>query len=641
MSESLFILTAVIGFIVLALAANQIGQFFTRYRLPLISGFLAAGILVGPYGLKFLSRESVISLHFIDQLSLAFIALAAGNELHLEEIRSRLKSIAWITLGLVVTTFVFCSLTIFGLSTLVPFSSDMALEARIAVAILAGAILVARSPSSAIAVVKELRAKGAFTATVLGVTVIMDVVVIVLFGLGATAADSLITGVGLSGVFVAIIAGQLLLSLLFGMGFGWLLHGILGLRFSRSTKKVLVVLLGFSVYASTEAIKRAAEQYLGVHIAPEPLLVCVIGGLAVANFSRHRPEFSEIIHDAGPPVYIAFFTLTGASLALDALLDVWLIGAILFFVRLGSLFLGSFLGGVMARDESRLNRLYGLAFVTQAGVGLGLAKSVALAFPAWGPDFAALIIAIIVVNQLVGPPLFKWAIVLAGESHARGIHVDHAGHQVVIFGLEDRSLALANQLRAHGWQPRIAERRGTAREELPDTSIEISHVSRFNIETLNELGVNNAETIVCMLSDEENQHICQLAFENFGTPQMVVRLNRHENSHRFAELGAIVVDPRTAMVHLLDHMVRSPLAASVMLGMEEGQDIVEIEVRDPALDGKLLRELRLPADTLVLSVSRDGHMLVSHGYTPLRMGDHVTIIGSDDSLEQVTVLFEE
>ena len=116
---------------------------------------------------------------------------------------------------------------------------------------------------------------------------------------------------------------------------------------------------------------------------------------------------------------------------------------------------------------------------------------------------------------------------------------------------------------------------------------------------------------------------------------MIVRLNDRANFSKFHDLGTLIVDPSTAMVSLFDHLVRSPVATSMLLGMEEGQDIIDIEVRDPSLDGVALRHLRLPDDVLILSVKRDGHVLISHGYTRLKLGDHVTTMGSDECLAEV------
>ena len=87
------------NFFIIAIASQKIGQFFTKLRLPLISGFLMAGIIVGPFGLNLITNEAIQSLLYIDQVSLAVIAFAAGSELHIQELRSRLKSITWVTIG--------------------------------------------------------------------------------------------------------------------------------------------------------------------------------------------------------------------------------------------------------------------------------------------------------------------------------------------------------------------------------------------------------------------------------------------------------------------------------------------------------------------------------------------------------------
>ena len=116
---------------------------------------------------------------------------------------------------------------------------------------------------------------------------------------------------------------------------------------------------------------------------------------------------------------------------------------------------------------------------------------------------------------------------------------------------------------------------------------------------------------------------------------MVVRLNDRANYERFHALGALIVDPAVAMVGLLEQFVRTPSATSLLLGMEEGQDIVDIELRNPALHGIALRELQLPLDILVLSVHRKGHTIISHGYTQLELGDRVTVVGTNNSLEEI------
>lgn len=635
------ILLAVASFVIIALAAQQIGRLFTQAKLPRISGYLFTGIIAGPFVLKLFSQEATVSLRFVDEVSLAFIAFAAGSELYLKELRSRFKSITWVTAGLVLSAFTLGSLAMFTLADFIPFMQAMATPSRIAVAILAGAILVARSPSSAIAIINELRAKGPFTQAALGVTVIMDVVVIVLFSINSSLADAFLTAISVNLTFVGLLLGELLLSILLGYALSKGMRLILSLPINIPFKAGLLLLAGYGVFILSAVLRTASHQYLSVEILLEPLLICMIGSFLVTNYSPYRPEFLRILENIGPPVYVAFFTLTGASLMLDILAKTWPIALTLFVVRLIAIFIGSFGGGVIAGDPMRQNRLSWMAYVTQAGVGLGLAKEVAVEFPEWGAAFATVIISVIVVNQIVGPPFFKWAIHMVGEAHVRAEPSEFDGiRDVIIFGLEDQSLALARRLRAHGWQVKIAALQNPNPEEIADSDIEIRQLSAISPDALHHLETSSAEAIVAMLSDEENYQICELAYEHFGTQNLVVRLHDYANRQRFLELGAAIVFPNAALVNLLDHLVRAPTAASLFLGVDEDQDIVDVELRNPDLHGLTVRDLRLPLDTLILSVHRRGHTLITHGYTRLERGDQITILGSPESLEQVMLRFE-
>ena len=196
------VMVCLAGFTILALASRQIGKYFTWAKLPLITGYLFTGILAGPYLLNLIDFESSSKLGFINDIALAFIAFAAGGELYLRELKSRISNIKWVTLGLTISTLILGSLTIFWLADYIPFMKGLPHVGRFAIAILGAAILVARSPSSAIAVIKELRARGRFTQTVLGVTVVMDVVVIILFSINHAVAQALLGHVDFGFYFI-------------------------------------------------------------------------------------------------------------------------------------------------------------------------------------------------------------------------------------------------------------------------------------------------------------------------------------------------------------------------------------------------------------------------------------------------------
>lgn len=413
--DILFLFT---GFAVIALASRRIGELFVMAQLPLISGFLFTGILAGPYVLDLIPQETTEKLRFIDEISLAVIAFAAGSELHLKELKNRFKDIAWITLGLVASTFTFGSLTVFMLSDFIPFMKHMPVTGQIAVSILAGAILVARSPSSAISIVNELKAKGPFTQTVLGVTVVMDVVVITLFAANSSVADALLSGLGPDFTIILLFLFEFVASIIIGYILAKILQIVIASRINGIFKVFITLLAGYGIFILSAKIRSFTGKHMPVEVLLEPLLICMLGGFIVANFSPCRKAFSKTIRDLQPFVYVAFFTLTGASISFDVLVVTWPIALILFLVRIAAVFFGAFTGGMISGIPVYYNRIAWMAYITQAGVGLGLAKQVVVEFPDWGNPFATGIISVIVLNQIAGPPMFKWVIRIVGEAYS-------------------------------------------------------------------------------------------------------------------------------------------------------------------------------------------------------------------------------
>lgn len=627
------------GFIWILFATNYFSKFFQKIKLPLITGYIVTGVIAGPYVLNLIPSVAIEKILFINDFSLAYIAFAAGSELYLKDLRSRLKSIAWNTFGQLVITFVLSSIAIYTLASMIPFMDGMSINIKISVSLLMAAIFVARSPSSAIAIIHELRAKGPFTQTVMGVTVIKDVLVIILFALCVSISRTLISELPFDIKVISILILELGLSFLLGYLLGKLIHVVLSLPFSSQVKSVILLLMGYGVFLFAHVVQEQSEHLLGFEVFFEPLLICILGSYYVTNYSKFRPEFQFIIHRLGPFIYMAFFTLTGLMISIEVLAKVWLIALILFLVRLISIVIGAFVGSTLAKDDPRHRAVGWMPYVTQAGVGLGLAIEVSAEFPLWGAEFATIVIAVIVLNQFAGPPLFKWALNKVGESHERaGIPGFDGIQDAIIFGLEDRSLALGRQLKKHGWEVNIATLRKPGEfDEVPD--VEIKSIDGITLEALDDLKAKKADAMIMMLSDEENYKLCELVYEFVGTKNVVVRLNNHNNFKKFHELGCLVVDPNTAMVSLLDNFVRSPVAASMLLGTDEGQATIDIEVRDRSLHGVSLRNLRLPTDVIILSVKRKGQSIISHGYTRLRRKDIVTVVGSLESLNKIEWMF--
>ncbi|MDG1517993.1 MAG: cation:proton antiporter [Flavobacteriales bacterium] len=635
------LIVALGGFLVIALSANHISKFFAKIKFPLITGLLLAGIIAGPFVFDLIPSENSKNLIFLNEISLAFIAFAAGSELYLKEIRGQFKSIIWNTLGQLVVTFLLGTTGVLFMSEFIPFMQDMSFSARLGVAMLMATIFVARSPSSAIAVINELRAKGPFTQTAIGVTVVTDVLVIILFAVCFALSKTLLSGDS----FSLLALGILLIELFVSFGLGWVLGRFImwffKFKMNKNLKVTILIALGYGVYLFANWLGDfTAQPYVFGHkFYVEPLLICILGSYFVTNYSTSRPEFIEILHETGPIIYVVFFTLTGSSLALDVLLEVFLVAVVFFGVRLLGMIGGGYLGGTIAGDSWKFRHLNWMPYITQAGVGLGLATIIKHAFPDFGVQFETIIIGVIVINQVVGPPLLKYALYKVEETHEKHETPVFDGHNdAIIFGLEPMSLALARQLKGNNWGVKIAAMKKADEIEQVD-DIEIVFMNDISLDCLNKLEPKHADTMVMMLSDSENYKWCELIYEQIGTKELVVRASGDRYyAKKFEKLDALVVDPSLAMVNLMDHFVRSPNATSILLGMETDQDAVDIEVMDLNIQGLALRDLRLPSDILILSITRKDQMMITHGYTRLRIGDIVTILGSEESIDKVELM---
>jgi|TARA_B110000259_G_scaffold111718_1_gene127610 Trk K+ transport system NAD-binding subunit len=635
------LIVALGGFLVIALSANHISKFFAKIKFPLITGLLLAGIIAGPFVFDLIPSKNSKNLTFLNEISLAFIAFAAGSELYLKEIRGQFKSIIWNTLGQLVVTFLLGTTGVLFMSEFIPFMQDMSFSARLGVAMLMATIFVARSPSSAIAVINELRAKGPFTQTAIGVTVVTDVLVIILFAVCFALSKTLLSGDS----FSLLALGILLVELFVSFGLGWVLGRFImwffKFKMNKNLKVTILIALGYGVYLFANWLGdfTAQPHILGHKFYVEPLLICILGSYFVTNYSTSRPEFIEILHETGPIIYVVFFTLTGSSLALDVLLEVFLVAVVFFGVRLLGMIGGGYLGGTIAGDSWKFRHLNWMPYITQAGVGLGLATIIKHAFPEFGVQFETIIIGVIVINQVVGPPLLKYALYKVEETHEKHETPVFDGHNdAIIFGLEPMSLALARQLKGNNWGVKIAAMKKADEIEQVD-DVEIVFMDDISLDCLNKLEPEHADTMVMMLSDSENYKWCELIYEQIGTKELVVRASGDRYyAKKFKKLDALVVDPSSAMVNLMDHFVRSPNATSILLGMETDQDAVDIEVMDPNIQGLALRDLRLPSDILILSITRKDQMMITHGYTRLRIGDVVTILGSEESIDKVELM---
>lgn len=364
----------------------------------------------------------------------------------------------------------------------------------------------------------------------------------------------------------------------------------------------------------------------------------MIASFWLTNRSGYRDEFSHLLHRVETPIFVIFFTLIGDSLDVGIILTILPLTLALFSARLLGLFLGGMAGGVISGDPAQHNRLAWMGYITQAGVGLGLAKEVAIEFPQLGDDFTTIMVAVIVLSQLVGPPFFKYAVKQVGETHTRGSGEPDTVRDVVIVGIENQSRALAERLKAHNWQVILADIDPTHVSNAAEDGVQMHLLDEISKECIDKFITPSTDAVVVMLHDDDlNLRLCELVYEAFGVQRLIVRLNDYTRIEEFQALGVIVVNPSSAMLHLLDNVVRAPQLLSLLLHDDPLNEVAEITIKDPDIAGLHIRDVILPNDILVIAIKRAGNSIVPHGYTTLHLEDEVTLMGTLASLEEVTL----
>ena len=409
-----------LGFVILA--AYTIGELAEVLKLPHITGYLLAGLLLGPSVAHELSHafpgtlpppfddgilsEAVIGqLSLLDTLALPLIALTAGGELHLDELKKGLKPIMGVLAGQAVTlmlAFVGFALLIGGLVPGIglPEVSALSVSQQLTIGLVLGALGLATSAAATIAIILGVGAKGTMTRTVLSVVVLKDVVVVVLFAATTAAAAAAIGAGGDGGLSTAFF--HIGLSVVIGVGVGGILH--LYLRFIGVERLLFLVAL---IYTTA--------FLCGVFHA-EVALVFIAAGFVVANFSDQGEVLIHDVERLSLPVFVVFFTLAGARLHVDVIMQMAGYAALLVVVRAAATWAGVALGGRLTGADENTRKYGWMGMIAQAGLAISLAGQLPGLFPGGlGEELFALVLAGVAVHEVVGPALLQLALGKAGE----------------------------------------------------------------------------------------------------------------------------------------------------------------------------------------------------------------------------------
>ena len=399
----------------IALAAGlALSRLTKKLNLPSVTGYLVAGILVGPFclgmldipGVGFNSIENVKSFGVLSQAALGFIAFSIGSEFRLEQLKKTGKQATVIAIFQAVTATLAVDAVLIGLHFIL---GD---KLPIPVAITLGAIGAATAPAATLMVVRQYKAKGELTDLLLPIVALDDAVGLIIFAVSFGVARAMTEG---NFDLISIVV-EPLLEIVLSLALGWLLGLLLSFfePFFESNSKRLC--LGITFVMLTVAISMLSFDIGTVHIGFSTLLVCMMLGTVFCNVCKFSEEIMEKTDRWTVPLFALFFVLSGAELDLGVFTDIAVVGIGVAYIISRSLgkYFGAYASAKAVKCSDKVVRNLGITLLPQAGVALGM--SVTAESLAEGGDLIRnIVLFAVLVYELVGPLMTKNALMHAGE----------------------------------------------------------------------------------------------------------------------------------------------------------------------------------------------------------------------------------
>ena len=360
-------------------------------NMPKVSGYILAGILIGPCCLNFIPPSMIEGMSFISDLALAFIAFGVGKFFKKEVLMRTGKKIVVITLSEALAAVVLVTL-------LLKFIFRLNWE----FALILGAIATATAPASTMMTINQYKAKGEFVDTLLQIVALDDVVCLLAFSIVSAIINGNEAG-GLSVHDILIPVACNIMVIVLGIFCGYFLSRLLIPARSRDNRLILAIamLLGLSGICAAMDIS--------------PLLSCMVFGAVYINLTRDKKLFRQI-NSFTPPVMSVFFIVSGMNLDLKALTTVGVIGVAYFIIRIVGKYMGTYLSCMVMGTSKEIRNYMGLALIPQAGVAIGLAfLGQRMLPPETGNMVLTIILSSSVLYEMVGPVSAKAALLLSGS----------------------------------------------------------------------------------------------------------------------------------------------------------------------------------------------------------------------------------
>ena len=411
----------------IALAAGLLMSRLSKLLgLPSVTAYLVAGILIGPYflgrigieGLGFISGENVRDFEIISNVALGFIAFAIGNEFRLSQLKQIGGKATFIGIWQAVVATLCVDAVLIGLHFL------LGAKLPISMAITLGAIAAATAPAATLMVVRQYKAKGKVTDLLLPIVAIDDAVGLVIFAISFGIAKALENG-EFSVVAIAVeplleIVCSLALGAVAGVAFTFFEK-----MFSSNSKRLTLSVMFVMLTVATSQLKFTVG---GVTIGFSTLLVCMMLGTMFCNLCDFSAELMDKTDRWTQPLFVLFFVLSGAELELNVFRDVAVISIGLAYIisRSFGKYAGAYASSKIVRCDKETTKYLGVTLLPQAGVALGMSVTV-MEFGTIGLIIRNVVLFSVLIYELVGPVMTKWALTKAGDITEKPKEKDRKG----------------------------------------------------------------------------------------------------------------------------------------------------------------------------------------------------------------------
>ena len=396
------------------LAGLLMTRVFNLWKLPDVTAYLVAGVLIGPYflgamhmeGLGFVSSQAVGSLSLISEVALGFIAFSIGNEFRLQDLKATGRQAAVIGVFQALTATALVDLALLALHFLMPEKLSLAQVLTL------GAIETATAPAATLRVVRQYKAKGPLTSLLLPIVALDDAVGLVVFAVSFGIAKTLVSNeMDLVSILVNPLV-EIVGSLALGAVMGWLLTQLEKL-FHSNTNRLNVTIAFVFLTVSLSML----EFRLGpVTVGFSSLLVCMMLGTVFCNLCPLSGDLMGAADKWTSPLFALFFVISGAELELDVFTD-WAIvcaGVVYILFRSAGKYLGAYASSKRMKCAPKICKYLGITLLPQAGVSLGMCTT-AMQLGEQGNLIRNITLFSVLVYEMVGPLLTRQALTASGD----------------------------------------------------------------------------------------------------------------------------------------------------------------------------------------------------------------------------------